>query len=137
MIVICKPEESMQIYNELQQITIDVFTGLGLPIRVLAICSGDLGDLKHVQVDIEAYSPRRKDYFEVGSCSNLVDAQARQLGIKIDTKEGKILAHTLNNTAIATSRALVAILENSQTKDGKVKIPQVLQAYMGGKEYLG
>mgnify|MGYP001585749454 FL=1 len=136
MIVICTPEESMKHYEEMQAITIELFKGLGVPIRVLAICSGDLGDLKHIQVDIEAWSPRTKAYFEVGSCSNLTDAQARRLKIRCDGPRGRYVPHTLNNTAIATSRALVAILENYQQKDGSVKIPEVLQPYMHGKKML-
>jgi len=138
MVVICKPEESMKFFKELQSITIEIFKELEIPIRVLGICSGDLGDLKHIQVDIEAWSPRKKDYFEVGSCSNLTDAQARKLKIRVDSGKGeKYVPHTLNNTAIATSRAMVAILENYQQKDGSVKIPEVLLPYMHGKKVLG
>lgn len=136
MIVICTPEESMKHYEAMQEITVEIFKGLGIPIRVLAICSGDLGDLKHIQVDIEAWSPRTKAYFEVGSCSNLTDAQARRLKIRCDGPRGRYVPHTLNNTAIATSRALVAILENYQQKDGSVKIPDVLQPFMHGKKVL-
>lgn len=134
MIVICKPEESEKFYEELKKITIEIFKGLEIPIRVLKICSGDLGDLKYEQVDIEAYSPRQKKYFEVGSCSNLTSAQARKLGISTRIKGERIIPHTLNNTAIATSRALVAILENNQQKDGSVKIPKALWKYAGFKE---
>jgi seryl-tRNA synthetase len=137
LVVVCKPEESMKFYEELQGVTIEIFKKLGIPIRVLAICSGDLGDLKHVQVDIEAWSPRKKDYFEVGSCSNLTDAQARKLKIRVDSPKGKYVPHTLNNTAIATSRALVAILENYQQKDGTVKVPKVLVPYMYKKTVIG
>lgn len=136
MIVICTPEESMKHYEAMQKITVSIFEHLGIPIRVLAICSGDLGDLKHVQVDIEAWSPRKEAYFEVGSCSNLSDAQARKLKIRVDGSRGRYVPHTLNNTAIATSRALVAILENYQQKDGSVKIPEVLQQYMFGKKII-
>lgn len=136
MIVICKPEESEKFYEELKKITIEIFKGLEIPIRVLKICSGDLGDLKYEQIDVEAYSPRKKGYFEVGSCSNLTDAQARKLGISTRIKGERIVPHTLNNTAIATSRAMVAILENHQQKDGSVKIPKVLHKYMGGKKFL-
>jgi len=136
MIVICKPEQSETFFEEMKKITVGIFKGLGIPIRVLKICSGDLGDLKYEQVDIEAYSPRRKDYFEVGSCSNLTSAQARKLGISAIIKNQRITPHTLNNTAIATSRALVAILENFQNKDGTVAIPKVLHKYMGGKKKL-
>ncbi len=136
MIVICKPEQSEKFFEEIKKITIEIFKGLEIPIRVLKICSGDMGDLKHEQVDIEAWSPRQKKYFEVGSCSNLTDAQARKLGISTRIKGERIVPHTLNNTALATSRALVAILENNQQKDGSVKIPKVLQKYMGGKKVL-
>lgn len=137
MIVICKPEESTKFFEEMQKITVDIFKALGIPIRVLRICSGDLGDLKHEQVDIEAYSPRKKDYFEVGSCSNLTDCQARKLGISAIVQGQRLVPHTLNNTAIATSRALVAILENYQQKDGSIKVPGVLVKYMGGKRVIG
>jgi seryl-tRNA synthetase len=138
MVIICKPDiqESEKFWKEMQNITVDIFKNLEIPIRVLRICSGDLGDLKYEQVDIEAYSPRRMDYFEVGSCSNLTDAQARKLGISTRIKGQRIIPHTLNNTAIATSRALVAILENNQQKDGSVKIPKVLHKYMDGKKKL-
>ena len=136
MISICVPEESMKIYEEMKGITVEIFKRLGLPIRVLAICSGDLGDLKHVQVDIEAWSPRTRGYFEVGSCSNLTDAQARRLKIRCDGSRGRYVPQTLNNTAIATSRALVAILENCQHKDGSVKVPDVLHDYMNGIKVL-
>ena len=136
MIVICRPEESEKFFEEIKKITIEIFKGLEIPIRVLKICSGDMGDLKHEQVDIEAWSPRQKKYFEVGSCSNLTDAQARKLGISTRIKGERIVPHTLNNTALATSRALVAILENNQQKDGSVKIPKALQKYIGGKKVL-
>jgi len=136
MIVICRPEESMKFFEEMRDLTIDIFKGLEIPIRVLAICSGDLGDLKHIQVDIEAWSPRKNEYFEVGSCSNLTDAQAKLLKIRCNGKNEKYTPHTLNNTAIATSRALVAILENCQQKDGSIKIPEVLVQYMGGKKLI-
>jgi len=133
MIVICKPEESEDFFKEMQNITIEIFKNLEIPIRVLKICSGDLGDLKYEQVDIEAYSPRRKGYFEVGSCSNLTESQARKLNITTRIKGERITPHTLNNTAIATSRALVAILENNQQKDGTIKIPKALHKYTGFK----
>lgn len=132
MIVICKPEDSMKNFEEMKSITIEIFKGLGIPIRVLGICSGDLGDLKHIQVDIEAWSPRQESYFEVGSCSNLTDAQARRLKIRCDGPRGRYIPHTLNNTALATSRALVAILENYQQKDGSILIPEALRPYMHG-----
>lgn len=135
MVVICKPEDSMENYEMMKGITVEIFKKLGIPIRVLAICSGDLGDLKHVQVDIEAWSPRRGEYFEVGSCSNLTDAQARRLKIRCDGKT-RYVPHTLNNTALASSRALVAILENYQQKDGSVKVPEVLLPYMHGIKVL-
>ena len=136
MIVVCKPEESEKFFEELKKISVEILKGLGIPIRVLKICSGDLGDLKYEQVDLEAYSPRKKGYFEVGSCSNLSDAQARKLGISTRIKGQRTVPHTLNNTAIATSRVLVAILENNQQKDGSVKIPKVLHKYMHGKKFL-
>jgi len=137
MVVICKPDESMKIWEQLRDITLEIFTKLQIPVRVLGICAGDLGDLKKIQVDIEAWSPRRNSYIEVGSCSNLTEAQSRMLGIKVQLPNGeKYFPHTLNNTAIATSRALVAILENNQTKEGTVSIPQVLWPYMYGKKEL-
>ena len=138
MISICKPEDSMKLFEEMQSISIEIYKQLGIPIRVLAICSGDLGDLKHIQVDIEAWSPRTKKYYEVGSCSNLTDAQSRLLKIRaIDSKGNRFAPHTLNNTALATSRALVAILENYQQKDGSVKVPDVLVPYMYGIKVIG
>jgi seryl-tRNA synthetase len=138
MIVICKPDikESEKYFNEMQKITIDIFKGLKIPIRVLTICSGGLGSLKYEQVDIEAWSPRRKGYFEVGSCSNLTESQARKLRIHTRINGERKIPHTLNNTAIATSRALVAIMENNQQKDGSIKIPKVLWKYMGGKRVI-
>ena len=136
MVVICHPKESMKFFKEMQDITIDIFRTLKIPVRVLAICSGDLGDLKHIQVDIEAWSPRKKEYYEVGSCSNLTDAQAKMLKIRVDSKEGRYAPHTLNNTAIATSRALVAIMENNQQKDGSILIPEALSKYMNGKKKI-
>ncbi|MGM5480270.1 MAG: serine--tRNA ligase [Nanobdellota archaeon] len=136
MVVICKPEESMEFFEKMKSITISIFRELELPIRDLAICSGDLGDLKHIQNDIEVWSPRREEYVEVGSCSNLTDAQSQQLGIRIKTPQGTYYPHTLNNTAIATSRALVAILENFQQEDGSVIVPKALRPYMGGTSIL-
>lgn len=136
MVVICNEEDSMKYFNDMKQISVDLFTGLGIPIRELAICSGDMGDLKHIQYDIEAWSPRKNDYIEVCSCSNLTDAQALLLGIRVKTGSSKYHPHTLNNTAIATSRALVAILENYQNKDGTVTIPEILRPYMLGKEKI-
>jgi seryl-tRNA synthetase len=126
----------MNFFQQLQNITIEIFTAMEIPIRVLGICSGDLGDLKHIQVDIEAWSPRKNEYFEVGSCSNLTEAQARRLNIKYADKDGKKVAHTLNNTAIATSRAMVAILENNQNADGSITIPKVLVPHMHGKTVI-
>lgn len=136
MIVICKPEESMAFFEEMKQITIDIFEKLELPTRDLAICSGDLGDHKHIQSDIEVWSPRREEYVEVGSCSNLTDAQSQLLNIRVKTPNGTFHPHTLNNTAIATSRTLVTILENFQDENGDVTIPKALQPYMGNMTKL-
>ncbi|MGM5481327.1 MAG: serine--tRNA ligase [Nanobdellota archaeon] len=136
MIVICKPEESMEYYKKMKEITVDIFRNMELPVRDLAICSGDLGDHKHIQSDVEVWSPRREEYVEVGSCSNLTDAQSQLLGIRAKTSDGTFYPHTLNNTAIATSRALVTILENFQDENGNVTIPKVLRPYMGGQEKL-
>ncbi len=134
MVVICKPDvkESEKLWKEMQDITVEIFEKMKIPVRVLRICSGDLGDLKYEQIDVEAWSPRRKTYFEVGSCSNLTESQAKKLGITTRIKGERKVPHTLNNTAIATSRALVAILENNQQKDGSIKIPKVLVPYMNG-----
>ncbi|MFA5745518.1 MAG: serine--tRNA ligase [archaeon] len=133
-IVICKPEESEKMYDELLKNTVKIFTSLELPTRTLEICTGDLGDLKYRSADVEVWSPRSQKYIEVASCSNLTGAQAVRLNIKAKTKQGeKYYVHTLNDTAVATSRALVAILENHQTKDGTIKIPKVLHKYMFGK----
>ena len=137
MIVICMPSESEKFFEEMKNITLEIFKELELPTRVLRICSGDLGDLKYEQVDIEIYSPRKKDYIEAGSCSNLTDAQARKLGISTRIKGERIVPHTLNNTAMATSRPLIAILENFQQADGSVKIPKALWPYMNGKRVIG
>jgi len=136
MIVICEPHESYQFFDEMVQISSEFFKSLDLPFRILEICSGDLGDLKAKQVDFEAWSPRQKKYFEVGSCSNLTDSQARRLNIRID-KGGKLFfAHTLNNTVVASPRILISLIENNQTKNGKVKIPKVLIPYMQGKKLV-
>lgn len=133
-VVICAPEDSKEIFEEIKNNSIEIFKGLGLPIRILEICSGDLGDMKYRQIDLEAHSPRRGSFIELGSCSNLTEAQAIGLNIKAKTKTGdKYFVHTLNNTAIATQRALVAILENFQTEKGTIKIPEVLVPYMYGK----
>ena len=137
MIVVCKPEESMEWYDKLWQNTVDFFRSLDIPVRTLECCSGDLADLKVKSCDVEAWSPRQKKYFEVGSCSNLSDAQARRLGIKVKGKDGsKYYAHTLNNTCVAPPRMLIAFLENNLNADGSVNIPEALRMYMGGKEKL-
>ena len=137
MIVVCKPEESMDWYNKLWKNSVDFFRSLDIPVRTLECCSGDLADLKVKSCDVEAWSPRQKKYFEVGSCSNLGDAQARRLGIRIRNKEkGNYLAHTLNNTVVAPPRMLIAFLENNLNADGTVSIPEPLRMYMGGKEKL-
>ncbi|MDD3279767.1 MAG: serine--tRNA ligase [Lachnospiraceae bacterium] len=136
MIVVCKPEESAEWYDKLWRNTVDLFRTLDIPVRTLECCSGDLADLKVKSVDVEAWSPRQQKYFEVGSCSNLGDAQARRLKIRINGKDGKYLAHTLNNTVVAPPRMLIAFLENNLNADGTVSIPKALQPYMGGKEKL-
>ena len=136
MIVVCKPEESMKWYNQLWKNSVDFFRSLDIPVRTLECCSGDLADLKVKSCDVEAWSPRQKKYFEVGSCSNLGDAQARRLGIRVQGKEGKYFAHTLNNTVVAPPRMLIAFLENNLNADGTVSIPEPLKMYMGGKEKL-
>ena len=132
MIVVCKPEESKAWFEKLWQNTVDLFRSLDIPVRTLECCSGDLADLKVKSVDVEAWSPRQKKYFEVGSCSNLGDAQARRLKIRINGKDGKYLAHTLNNTVVAPPRMLIAFLENNLQADGSVRIPEALRPYMGG-----
>lgn len=137
MIVVCKPEESMEWYDKLWQNTVDLFRSLDIPVRTLECCSGDLADLKVKSVDVEAWSPRQKKYFEVGSCSNLGDAQARRLKIRVNGENGrKYFAHTLNNTVVAPPRMLIAFLENNLQADGSVKIPEVLRPYMGGNEKI-
>ncbi len=136
MIVVCKPEDSAQWFTKLYQNTVDFFRSLDIPVRTLECCSGDLADLKVKSIDVEAWSPRQKKYFEVGSCSNLGDAQARRLGIRIKNKEGNYFAHTLNNTVVAPPRMLIAFLENNLNADGSVNIPKPLQMYMGGKEVI-
>ena len=133
MIVVCKPEESMEWYDKMWKNTVDLFRSLDIPVRTLECCSGDLADLKVKSVDVEAWSPRQQKYFEVGSCSNLGDAQARRLNIRVKGKDGKYFAHTLNNTVVAPPRMLIAFLENNLQEDGSVKIPAALQPYMGGK----
>ena len=137
MIVVCKPEESMDWYNKLWRNSVDFFLTLDIPVRTLECCSGDLADLKVKSCDVEAWSPRQQKYFEVGSCSNLGDAQARRLQIRIDGKDGKYFAHTLNNTVVAPPRMLIAFLENNLNEDGSINIPTALQPYMGGKTVIG
>ena len=136
MIVVCKPEDSMMWFDKLWQNTVDLFRSMDIPVRTLECCSGDLADLKVKSFDVEAWSPRQKKYFEVGSCSNLGDAQARRLKIRVDGKDGKYFAHTLNNTVVAPPRMLIAFLENNLQADGSVRIPEVLRPYMGGKTEL-
>ena len=136
MIVVCKPEESKMWYEKLWKNTVDLFRSMDIPVRTLECCSGDLADLKVKSVDVEAWSPRQKKYFEVGSCSNLGDAQARRLKIRINGENGKYFAHTLNNTVVAPPRMLIAFLENNLQADGSVKIPEVLQPYMGGMKVI-
>ncbi len=136
MIVICEPEESMDWYNKMWKLTVDLFRQWDIPVRQLECCSGDLADLKVKSCDIEAWSPRQQKYFEVASCSNLGEAQARRLGIRTKGEKGTYYLHTLNNTVVATPRGLIALLENNYQEDGTVKVPKVLQPYMGGKEVL-
>ncbi len=136
MIVVCKPEDSKKWYDKLWQNTVDLFRSMDIPVRTLECCSGDLADLKCKSCDVEAWSPRQKKYFEVGSCSNLGDAQARRLKIRIKGKDGNYLAHTLNNTVVAPPRMLIAFLENNLNEDGSVNIPVALRPYMGGKEKM-
>ena len=136
MIVLCKPEDAMDWYNKMWQYTVEFFRSLDIPVRTLECCSGDLADLKVKSCDVEAWSPRQQKYFEVGSCSTLGEAQARRLGIRMKTSEGNKYVATLNNTVLASPRGLIAFLENNYQKDGSIKIPKVLQPYMGGKEVL-
>ena len=136
MIVVCKPEDSKMWFEKLWNNTVDLFRSLDIPVRTLECCSGDLADLKSKSLDVEAWSPRQKKYFEVGSCSNLTDAQARRLNIRINGKDGKYYAHTLNNTVVAPPRMLIAFLENNLNEDGTVSIPEALRPYMGGTEKL-
>ena len=138
MIVVCKPEESMEWFKKLWQYTVELFRSMDIPVRTLECCSGDLADLKVKSLDVEAWSPRQKKYFEVGSCSNLGDAQARRLQIRVKGTDGrKYLAHTLNNTVVAPPRMLIAYLENNLQADGRIAIAKPLRMYMGGKEYIG
>ena len=136
MIVICEPEESMDWYNKMWNFTVEIFRNMDIPVRQLECCSGDLADLKVKSCDIEAWSPRQQKYFEVASCSNLGDAQARRLGIREKGEKGTYYLHTLNNTVVATPRGLIALIENNYQEDGSIKIPKVLQPYMGGKEKI-
>ena len=136
MIVVCEPEDSYDWYEKMLDWTVNFFRNLDVPVRKLECCSGDLADLKSKSADVEAWSPRQKKYFEVGSCTNMEDAQARRMGIKINGKEGNYFAHTLNNTVVASPRALIALIENNQNKDGSINIPKVLQSYMGGKKKI-
>ena len=136
MIVICKPEDSMKWYDKMWKFAVDIFRNMNIPVRTLECCSGDLADLKVKSCDVEAWSPRQKKYFEVGSCSNLGDAQARRLGIRAKGEKGTYFLHTLNNTVVASPRALIAFLENNVRADGSILIPKVLQPYMGGKEKI-
>ena len=136
MIVLCEPEDSEKWYEKMWQYTVELFRSLDIPVRQLECCTGDLADLKYKSCDIEAWSPRQQKYFEVGSCSNLTDAQARRLGIRVKSDKGNYYLHTLNNTVLASTRALIALLENNYQEDGTVKIPKVLQPYMSGKTVL-
>ena len=136
MIVVCKPEDSMNYYNEMWKNSVDFFLSMDIPVRTLECCTGDLADLKVKSCDVEAWSPRQKKYFEVGSCSNLGDAQARRLKIRIKGEKGNYFAHTLNNTVVAPPRMLIAFLENNLNEDGSINIPKVLQPYMGGMEKI-
>lgn len=136
MIVLCEPEESMNWYNKMWKYTVEVFRNMNIPVRQLECCSGDLADLKVKSCDIEAWSPRQQKYFEVGSCSNLGDAQARRLSIRVKGEDGNYYPHTLNNTVLANTRALIALLENNYNEDGSITIPEVLRPYMGGMEKI-
>ena len=136
MIVVCEPEESYDWYNKMWSYTVELFRSLDIPVRTLECCSGDLADLKAKSVDVEAWSPRQQKYFEVGSCSNLTDAQSRRLGIRVKGEKGNYYAHTLNNTVVAPPRMLIALLENNYNEDGSINIPKPLQPYMGGKTVL-
>ena len=136
MVVVCKPEESKEWFVKLYTNTVDFFRSLDIPVRTLECCSGDLADLKVKSIDVEAWSPRQQKYFEVGSCSNLGDAQARRLGIRVRKEGGNYYPHTLNNTVVAPPRMLIAFLENNLNEDGSINIPKPLQMYMGGKEVI-
>ena len=136
MIVVWKTEESKEWFDELCRYTVELFRSLDIPVRTLECCSGDLADLKVKSIDVEAWSPRQKKYFEVGSCSNLGDAQARRLKIRVNGENGRYFAHTLNNTVVAPPRMLIAFLENNLNEDGSVNIPEALRPYMGGKSVI-
>ena len=136
MIVVCEPEDSMNWFKKLYSYTVEIFTSMGIPVRTIECCSGDLADLKVKSYDVEAWSPRQKKYFEVGSCSNLGDAQARRLGIRIKGEKGNYYAHTLNNTVVAPPRMLIAVLENFLNEDGSIDVPEVLWPYMGGTKVI-
>jgi seryl-tRNA synthetase len=136
MIVVCEPENSYDWYNKMWSYTVELFRSLDVPVRTLECCSGDLADLKAKSVDVEAWSPRQKKYFEVGSCSNLTDAQSRRLGIRIKGEKGNYFAHTLNNTVVAPPRMLIALIENNYNEDGSINVPQALRPYMGGLERI-
>ena len=137
MIVLCKPSESMDWFNKMKDYTIEFFRSLNIPVRELECCSGDLADLKVKSLDVEAWSPRQKKFFEVGSCSNLGDAQSRRLGIRVSGEDRKFYPHTLNNTVVAPPRMLIALIENNYNKDGSVNVPEVLMPYMGNKKIIG
>jgi len=136
MIVVCEPEESYDWYDKMWSYTVELFRSLDIPVRTLECCSGDLADLKAKSCDVEAWSPRQQKYFEVGSCSNLTDAQSRRLGIRIKGEKGNYFAHTLNNTVVAPPRMLIAFLENNYNPDGSINIPEALRPYMGGIKIL-
>ena len=136
MIVICKPEESMSWYEKMWQYTVEIFRNLNIPVRQLECCSGDLADLKVKSCDVEAWSPRQQKFFEVASCSTLGDAQSRRLGIRVKDENGTYFPHTLNNTVLASTRALIALLENNYNEDGSITVPEVLRPYMGGKSVI-
>ena len=136
MIVLCEPEDSFKYYEDMWKYTVEVFRNMNVPVRQLECCSGDLADLKVKSCDIEAWSPRQQKYFEVGSCSNLGDAQARRLGIRVKSEKGNYYLHTLNNTVVASPRGLIAVIENNYNEDGSITVPEVLRPYMGGKEII-
>ncbi len=137
MVVICRPEESKEYFNKMWNYTVELFRSLNIPVRTIECCSGDLADLKSKSIDVEAWSPRQKKYFEVGSCSNLTDAQSRRLGIRVSGENGKYYPHTLNNTVVAPPRMLIAFVENNLNEDGSINIPEPLQSYMGNKKIIG